>query len=119
MRSILFSVILSTVLLATHARAADRPPNVVIIFVDDMGYGDLGCYGAKGYTTPNLDRLAREGMRFTDFYVAQAVCSASRTALLTGCYPNRLGILGALFPGSTHGIHDDEMTLGQLLKQRD
>ncbi len=102
----------------SSAPAAGRPPNVVLVYADDLGYGDLGCYGAKGYTTPNLDRMAREGMRFTDFYVAQAVCSASRTALLTGCYPNRVGILGALGPAATHGIHDDEMTLGQLMKQR-
>src|SRR5438128_2799794 len=94
-----------------------RPPNFVFVYADDLGYGDLGCYGSK-IPTPNLDRMAKEGMRFTDFYVAQAVCSASRTALLTGCYPNRLGILGALGPNATHGIHDDEMTLGQLLKQR-
>src|SRR4051812_41947904 len=106
---------LMATLLSGGARAAERLPNIVLIYADDLGYGDLGCYGAKGYTTPNLDRLAREGIRFTDFYVAQAVCSASRTALLTGCYPNRLGILGALGPGATHGIHDDEMTLGQLL----
>src|SRR5689334_20635602 len=72
-----------------------RPPNIVIIFTDDQGYGDVGCYGARGFTTPNLDRLARDGVRFTDFYVAQPVCSSSRTALLTGCYPNRLGIVGA------------------------
>lgn len=106
------------VLAASVTAAADRTPNVVLVYADDLGYGDLGCYGAKGYTTPNLDRMAREGMRFTDFYVAQAVCSASRTALLTGCYPNRVGILGALGPAATHGIHDDEMTLGQLMKQR-
>src|SRR5262249_59937940 len=86
------------------AEPIDRPPNIVIIFADDLGYGDLGCYGAKNIRTPNLDRMASEGMRFTDFYVAQAVCSASRTALLTGCYPNRVGILGALGPASKVGI---------------
>jgi arylsulfatase A len=108
-------------LLSQPATAADSPrsPNVVIIFTDDQGYGDVGCYGAKGFTTPNLDRLAREGIRFTDFYVAQPVCSASRTALLTGCYPNRLGIVGALGPKDRHGIHDAETTLGQLCKSRD
>jgi arylsulfatase A-like enzyme len=95
-----------------------RPPSIVIIFTDDQGYGDVGCYGAKGLTTPNLDRMAREGIRFTDFYVAQPVCSSSRTALLTGCYPNRLGIVGALGPKDRHGIHDDETTLGQLCKSR-
>ena len=71
-------------LISFKAQAADRPPNIVILFVDDMGYGDLSCYGAKGYTTPNLDRMASEGMKFTDFYVGQAVCSASRAALLAG-----------------------------------
>jgi arylsulfatase A-like enzyme len=95
-----------------------RPPNIVIIFTDDQGYGDVGCYGAKGLTTPHLDRMAREGVRFTDFYVAQPVCSSSRTALLTGCYPNRLGIVGALGPKDRHGIHDEETTLGQLCKSR-
>lgn len=100
------------------ALAADRPPNLVIIFTDDQGYGDVGAYGAKGFHTPNLDRMAREGMRFTDFYVAQPVCSSSRVALLTGCYPNRLGIVGALSPKDRHGIHDDETTLGELCRSR-
>jgi arylsulfatase A len=95
-----------------------RPPNIVLVFADDMGYGDLGCYGARGWKTPNLDRLARQGIRFTDFYVPQAVCSASRAALLTGCYPNRVGILGALGPASRVGISDRETTLAQLLKTR-
>lgn len=100
--------------------AADTPPppNVVLIYADDLGYGDLGCYDAQGYQTPHLDRLAAEGVRFTDFYVAQAVCSASRTALLTGCYPNRLGILGALGPKSQIGIHASETTMAELLKSR-
>ena len=104
--------------LAAPAADAARPPNVVIIFTDDQGYGDVGCYGAKGFTTPNLDRMAREGIRLTDFYVAQPVCSSSRTALLTGCYPNRLGIVGALGPRDRHGISDNETTLGQLCKSR-
>jgi arylsulfatase A-like enzyme len=95
-----------------------RPPNVVIVFADDLGYGDLGCFGAKGWQTPNLDRVAREGIRFTSFYTAQPVCSASRAALLTGCYPNRLGIHGALGPDHRHGIHADEVTLAEVLKQR-
>jgi arylsulfatase A-like enzyme len=78
----------------------------------------LGCYGAQGYATPNLDRLAREGIRFTSFYSAEPVCSASRTALLTGCYPTRLGIHGALGPKSTHGISANETTLAELLKTK-
>jgi arylsulfatase A-like enzyme len=101
-----------------EAKKTTRAPNFVLIFTDDQGYGDVGCYGARGFRTPNLDRLAREGMRFTDFYVAQPVCSASRTALLTGCYPNRLGILGALNPKSRHGISDREKTIADVLKPR-
>ncbi|HEY8503213.1 MAG TPA: sulfatase, partial [Gemmataceae bacterium] len=103
---------------ATAAPGKERPPNFVIVFTDDQGYGDVGCYGGKGFETPNLDRMAREGVRFTDFYVAQAVCSASRAALLTGCYPNRIGILGALGPASKHGINDGEMTIAEVLKPR-
>ena len=103
---------------AAAGSAASRPPNVVIIFADDLGYADIGVFGARGYKTPNLDRLAREGRRFTDFYVAQAVCSASRAALLTGCYPNRIGISGALGPGARHGISSNEMTIAELVKQR-
>jgi arylsulfatase A len=95
-----------------------RPPNFVIILADDQGYGDVGCYGAKGFQTPNLDRMAAEGIRFTDFYVAQPICSASRAALLTGCYPNRVGILGALGPNAKHGISAKEQTIAQVLKSR-
>jgi arylsulfatase A-like enzyme len=90
----------------------------VLIFTDDQGYGDVGVYGAKGFQTPNLDRMAAEGVRFTDFYAAQAVCSASRAALLTGCYPNRIGILGALGPGAKTGIADEEWTIAEVLKTR-
>ncbi len=95
-----------------------RAPNVVIVFTDDQGYGDVGVQGARGFATPNLDRLAAEGARFTDFYVAQPVCSASRAALLTGCYPNRLGIAGALGPKAKHGIHADETTLAEVCRSR-
>jgi arylsulfatase A-like enzyme len=98
--------------------AAEAPPNFVIVLADDLGYGDLGCYGSKVNHTPNLDRMARQGMRFTDFYVAQPVCSASRAALLTGCYPNRIGILGALNPSSLHGFSDRERTIADVLKPR-
>jgi arylsulfatase len=98
--------------------AADRPPNLVVVLADDLGYGDLGCFGAKGWKTPHLDALAKEGIRFTSFYVAQPVCSASRTALLTGCYPNRLGIHGALGPKATHGISAGETTLAELCRAK-
>jgi len=103
---------------STVVSAADRPPNVVLMYADDLGYGDLGCYGSKTHRTPHIDSLAKDGIRFTDFYVAQAVCSASRTALLTGCYPNRVGILGALNHSANHGINDDETTIAEMLKQK-
>jgi arylsulfatase A len=101
-----------------EARQPGRPPNIVILFIDDLGYGDIGAFGAKGYATPNLDRLAREGRIFTDFYVSQAVCSASRAALLTGCYNNRIGILGALTPESKVGLSSGETTLAEICKQK-
>jgi arylsulfatase A len=103
------------------ARAADasRPPNVVIIFIDDMGYADVGPFGdIPGYSTPNIDRLAKEGRVFTDFYVSQAVCSASRAGLMTGCYNVRVGIQGALGPFAKIGISDDEVTIAQVCKQK-
>ncbi len=95
-----------------------QPPNFVVVFIDDMGYGDVGCYGATGYTTPNLDKMASEGMRFTNFYSAQPVCSASRAGLLTGCYPNRIGISGALFPQNEVGINPKETTIAEMLKEK-
>jgi arylsulfatase len=97
------------------ASANRRGPNVVLIFADDQGYGDVGVYGAQGFTTPHLDRLAAEGMRFTDFYASQAVCSASRASLLTGCYAERVGILGALGPSAEHGLHQREITIAEML----
>ncbi len=95
-----------------------RLPNIVLIFMDDMGYADIGSFGAKGYQTPNLDRMANEGMRFTDFHVSQAVCSASRAALLTGCYSERVGIQGALRPSARIGLNPQEETIAELLKER-
>ena len=100
-------------------KTSKGPPNFVILFADDQGYSDVGVYGAKGFTTPNLDKMASEGMRFTDFYVSQPVCSASRASLLTGCYANRIGIHGALGPKAKHGIHDNEITIAELVKQHD
>ena len=91
-------------------------PNIVLIFTDDQGYRDVGTYGAPQIKTPHLDRMAQEGNRFTNFYVAQPVCSASRAALLTGCYPNRLGIHGALSPHNEKGLHPEETTLAEMLK---
>ena len=96
---------------------AEQPPNVVLILADDLGYSDVGCLGAQGFKTPNLDRMAREGVRLSSFYVAQPVCTASRAALLTGSYPNRVGLFGALNHTSTTGIHSAELLLPELCKQ--
>lgn len=93
-------------------------PNIVIIFMDDLGYGDISNFGAINYKTPNIDKMVNEGMLFTNFYSAQAVCSASRAGLLTGTYPNRIGISGALMPYSKHGLHDDEITIAEMLKDK-
>ena len=97
-----------------------RQPNVVLINCDDLGYGDLGCYGSTRNDTPVLDRMAQEGLRLTDFYMASPVCSPSRAAMLTGCYPPRIGFdqfdgLPVLFPGQRFGLHEDEVTLAQVL----
>ncbi len=118
MNRLLLPLIFPLVWNGFNAPAANRLPNVIIIFTDDQGYADVGVFGAKGFATPHLDRLAQEGRKFTNFYVAQPVCSASRAALLTGCYPNRLGIHGALGPLAKHGINANETTLAELLKQK-
>ena len=88
------------------------------MFMDDLGYADIGPFGANAYPTPNLDLMAREGRKFTDFYVTQAVCSASRAGLLTGCYNVRVGILGALGPKSTIGINQNETTIAEICRQK-
>ncbi|MEY4271746.1 MAG: hypothetical protein RL250_612, partial [Verrucomicrobiota bacterium] len=95
-----------------------KPPNVVLIMADDLGWGDLGCYGSTQNKTPRIDQLAKQGMRFEQFYAAQAVCTSSRCALLTGCYPNRLGLGGtALPPASKLGLHNDEETVAELFRR--
>lgn len=92
--------------------------NFIIIYCDDLGYADIGCFGAKGYETPNIDNMAKEGIIFTDFHVSEAVCSASRASLLTGCYSERMGIQGALGPGSKIGINSEEFTIAEILKSQ-
>ena len=91
---------------ATAKDAKRHSPNIVIIFIDDMGYADIGPFGANAYKTPHLDSMAQEGRIFTDFHSATAVCSASRAGLMTGCYPERVSILGALRPNAKIGIND-------------
>ena len=94
------------------------PPNVIFILTDDQGYGDLGVYGASDILTPNLDKLARDGAYFTSYYATQPVCSASRASILTGCYPDRIGIFNAYSPGSKVGINPNETTVAELLKEK-
>lgn len=97
---------------------AAAPPNIVLIYADDLGYGDLGCYGSK-IRTPNLDGMARNGIRFTNFYSANPVCSPSRAALLTGRYPTRVGVPRVLFPKDSEGLNTDETTMADVVKKRD
>ena len=113
-----FAFICGVIIAGLSVTAAEKPPNIVVIFIDDMGYADIGPFGGKPELTPNLNRMADEGRRFSNFYVSQAVCSASRASLLTGCYNVRLGILGALGPNSSIGINANEMTLGELCQQK-
>lgn len=104
--------------LAQEMLPQSKSPNVVLIFMDDMGYGDLEVYGGYPQQTPHLNALAASGMRFTNFYAAQAVCSASRAALLTGCYPNRLNISGALMPWSTTALNPRKKHLPAWQKRK-
>src|SRR5580698_5280976 len=97
--------------------ATTKTPNLVFILCDDLGYGDLACYGSK-LRTPNLDRLASEGVRFTNFNSADPVCSPSRAALLTGRYPTRVGVPNVFFPTDTGGLKLDEVTMANMLKTR-
>jgi arylsulfatase A len=92
-------------------------PNVILIFADDLGYADVGCYGAKGFTTPNLDRMAKEGMKLTSFYTGCSVCSGSRAALMTGRHYLRVGVPPVMFPGNKVGINPNEITVAQLLRR--
>ncbi len=119
----LITLILATIVVtAAQLAAAEHPeqpdkPNIIIIFNDDMGYADLGCFGAPKIKTPRIDQMAKEGRRFTDFYVASSVCSASRAALSTGCYPRRVGVPGVFFPNrGSHGLDPKHFTIAELLK---
>ena len=106
------------------ARAENRPPNFVVIFCDDLGYSHLGCFGSQKIKTPNIDRMAAEGMRLTSFYSTCSVCSPSRSSLLTGCYPRRVNMhvnhenLCVLFPGDRKGLNPEEMTIAEVLKAK-
>ena len=94
----------------------DTPPNIIFILTDDLAYADLSSYGSEFIDTPNLDKMADDGLKMTSYYAPQAVCSASRAAILTGCYPNRLGISGAFGPKSKRGINPNELLLSEMLQ---
>ena len=99
-------------------QAQKQPPNIILIYFDDLGFGDLSRTGAIGYTTPQMDKLASEGMFFSQFYSPQAVCSASRAGLMTGCYPNRIGFSGAMDHTSKAGLNPNEVTIAEMLKPK-
>lgn len=106
----------------TLSTAHAAPPNFIVVFCDDLGYADIGPFGAKGKSTPHLDRMAKEGMRLTDFYSTCPVCTPSRASLLTGCYPRRVNMhvdeknLCVLFPAARKGLNPDETTVAEILK---
>jgi len=103
---------------------ADPPPNFIVIFCDNLGYGDVGCFGSTKHRTPHVDRMAAEGMRLTSFYATSGVCTPSRASLMTGCYPRRVNMhvnengKPVLFPVSRKGLNPDEVTIADLLKSR-
>ena len=115
--SIVGAVLLANSLSGMAMAAESRKPNVIIVFTDDQGYQDLGVFGSPNIKTPNIDQMAGEGMRFTAFYSAASVCTPSRAALLTGCYPDRVGGLGVLFPKDNKGINPEETTIAGMLKK--
>lgn len=103
---------------ACNTTESEKKPNVIIFFTDDQGYNDVGCFGSPLIKTPNLDQMADDGVRFTDFYSASSVCSPSRAALLTGCYPPRVGVPVVLWPASEDGLAKSEVTIADMLKQQ-
>ena len=120
-RPIPWFVVLAAMLIVPHSESAERPPNFVVIFADDLGYGDLACFGHPTIATPHLDRMAAEGQKWTSFYSAANVCTPSRAALLTGRYPIRSGMCSSrrrvLFPDSAGGLPQSEVTIARQLKK--
>jgi len=105
-------------------KSAKRTPNIIVVFCDDLGYGDVGCFGSTKHRTPHIDKMAAEGMRFTSFYVTSGVCTPSRSSLMTGCYPRRVNMHESarnewvLFPVAARGLNPDEITIAEVLKGR-
>lgn len=124
MKTIYFLPLLSLLISAPLVQANERKPNIIIIFCDDLGYADIGPFGAKKHATPVLDQMAREGMRLTDFYSTCPVCTPSRSSLMTGCYPRRVNMhvdeqnLCVLFPAARKGLNPDEVTIAEVLKEQ-
>lgn len=115
MKKLPLAVSASLLCLSAHAQ---EPTNIILINLDDVGFGDFSCNGAFGYNTPNIDLMNANGISFKHFLAVQPISGASRAGLLTGCYPNRIGFSGATGPDSEYGIHEDEVTLGELLQQK-
>ena len=109
-------LLIARIYLVSSQSAADGYPNIVIILTDDQGYQDLGCYGSPNIKTPHIDQLAAEGLRFTDFYSAFPVCSASRAGLMTGCYPPRINMPAVIRPHAKIALNPDEVTIAEVLK---
>lgn len=108
-----------TLLLSLNILSANEKPNIVFFFIDDMGYGDIGPFGSKKNKTPHLDKMAQEGIKFTDFYVSSTACTPSRSALMTGSYAYRVGMDGrVVFPGDKRGLNPSEITIADMLKER-
>lgn len=120
----LFAVISTSCASKTGKKGTEQKPlNIILIFTDDQGYGDLGCFGGVHINTPHLDKMAAEGVKLTSFYVAAPVCTPSRAALMTGCYPKRINMatgsnFGVLLAGDSKGLHPNEITIAEVLKTR-
>jgi arylsulfatase A-like enzyme len=116
--SSLFCSLFLIALCSCSTQEIEKKPNIIIFFTDDQGYADVGCYGADGFETPNIDKLASEGIKFMDFYVPATVCTPSRAGLLTGLYPKRVDLHEAvLFPFSENGLDPNTFTLAEMLKE--
>jgi arylsulfatase A-like enzyme len=123
MRSVTLCAALTMLSFALVHGAESRPPNFIVIFTDDQGYGDLSCFGGEHVHTPRIDQMAAEGAKLTSFYVAAPVCTPSRAALMTGCYPKRVDLatgskFGVLLAGDEKGLHPDEVTIAEVLKAK-